>query len=127
MADADLPSFHRIIGWSAAMQALFRRGERVAPYDVSVLMQGESGTGEELVARAIQELSPRRDRPTQIVNCGGFSRELLSELFGHERGAFTGAVTRKAGLLAAAQGGTLFLAMRWRSDRRRARWRCCAF
>ena len=62
------------------------------------------------MARAIQELSPRRDRPGQIVNCGGFSRELLlSELFGHERGAFTGAVTRKAGLLAAAHGGTLFL------------------
>jgi two-component system, NtrC family, response regulator HupR/HoxA len=92
------------------MQALFRRLERVAPYDVSVLIQGESGTGKELVARAIQQLSPRRDRPSQIVNCGAFSRELLlSELFGHERGAFTGAVTRKAGLLTAAHGGTLFL------------------
>ncbi len=110
MADADLPSFRGIIGRSAAMQALFRRIERVAPIDVPVLIQGESGTGKELVAGAIQRLSARRDRPHQIVNCGAIPRELLfSELFGHERGAFTGAVGRKVGLLAVAAGGTLFL------------------
>jgi len=110
MVSAELPSFHGIIGRSAPMQALFRGIERFAPYHVPVLIQGESGTGKELVARAIHRLSPRRDRPPQIINSGGFSRELLlSELFGHERGAFTGAVTRKAGLLAAAHGGTLFL------------------
>lgn len=92
------------------MQALFRRIERVAPIDVSVLIQGESGTGKELVASAVHRLSGRRDRPLQTVNSGALSRELLlSELFGHERGAFTGAVTQKAGLLAAAHGGTLFL------------------
>ena len=92
------------------MQALFRRIERAAPIDVPVLIQGESGTGKELIASAVYRLSGRRDRPLQTVNSGALSRELLlSELFGHERGAFTGAVTQKAGLLAAAHGGTLFL------------------
>ncbi len=110
MADPDLRAFHGIIGRSPAMQTLFRRIERVAPHDVSVLIQGESGTGKELIARAVHRLSRRRERPLQTVNAGAFSRELLlSELFGHERGAFTGAVTRTAGLLAAAHGGTLFL------------------
>lgn len=92
------------------MQALFGQIGSVARHDVSVLIQGESGTGKELIARAVHRLSQRRDRPLQTVNAGAFSRELLlSELFGHERGAFTGAVTRTAGLLAAAHGGTLFL------------------
>jgi DNA-binding NtrC family response regulator len=110
MAGAGLPSFHGIIGRSAVMQTLFRQIGRVAPIDVPVLIQGESGTGKELVAGAIQQLSARRDRPHQIVNCGAIPRELLfSELFGHERGAFTGAVGRKVGLLAVAAGGTLFL------------------
>jgi DNA-binding NtrC family response regulator len=110
MAGGDLPSFHGIIGRSAAMQALFRRIERVAPIDVSVLIRGESGTGKELVAAAIQRLSVRRDRRFVPVNCGALPRELLlSELFGHERGAFTGAVGRTRGLLAAADAGTLFL------------------
>ncbi len=110
MAGADLPSFHGIIGRSAAMQTLFGQIGSVARHDVSVLIQGESGTGKELIARAVHRLSRRRDRPLQTVNAGAFSRELLlSELFGHERGAFTGAVTRTAGLLAAAHGGTLFL------------------
>jgi DNA-binding NtrC family response regulator len=110
MAAADRSSFHGIIGRSAAMQALFRRIERVAPIDVPVLIQGESGTGKELIASAVHRLSGRRDRPLQTVNSGALPRELLlSELFGHERGAFTGAVTQKAGLLAAAHGGTLFL------------------
>jgi two-component system response regulator HydG len=110
MVAEDLPSFHGLIGRSAAMQALYRRIEQVAPLDVPVLIQGESGTGKELVATAVQRLSARRDRRHQIVNCGAIPRELLfSELFGHEPGAFTGAVGRKVGLLAAAAGGTLFL------------------
>jgi two-component system response regulator HupR/HoxA len=110
MAGAGLPSFHGIISRSAAMHALFRRIEKIAPVDVPVLIQGESGTGKELIARAVHGLSRRQDRPLHTVNSGAFSRELLlSELFGHERGAFTGAVTRKAGLLAVAHGGTLFL------------------
>jgi len=110
MAGIDLPTFHGIIGRSAAMQLLFRRIERIAPIDVPVLILGESGTGKELVARAVQRLSPRRDRRFEIVNCGALPRELLlSELFGHERGAFTSAVVRKVGLLAVASAGTLFL------------------
>jgi DNA-binding NtrC family response regulator len=92
------------------MRALFHRIERVAPIDVPVLIIGESGTGKELVARAIQRLSTRAGSRFEIVNCGALTRELLlSELFGHERGAFTGAVVRKRGLLAVAHGGTVFL------------------
>jgi DNA-binding NtrC family response regulator len=110
MAGSDLPSFHGIIGRSAPMQTLFRQIEQVALIGVPVLIQGESGTGKELIARAIQQLSARQDRRYQVVNCGAIPRELLySELFGHERGAFTGAVGRRVGLLAAAAGGTLFL------------------
>ncbi len=110
MVGTEVPSFHGIIGQSAAMQRLFRWIERVARMDVPVLIQGESGTGKELVVRAIQRLSRRRDHPLKILNCGTLARELLlSELFGHERGAFTGAVIRKTGLAAEAHGGTLFL------------------
>ncbi len=104
------PSFQGLIGRSAAMRALFRRIERIAPIDVPVLIVGESGTGKELVARAIQQLSRRSSRRFETVNCATLTRELLlSELFGHERGAFTGAVAKKEGLLAVADGGTLFL------------------
>src|SRR5690349_20554891 len=110
MVGADLLSFQGIIGRSAAMRVLFQRIERVAPIDVPVLIQGETGTGKELVARAIQRLSSRRERRFEVVNCGALPRELLlSELFGHERGAFTSAVVRKVGLLAVANAGTLFL------------------
>ncbi len=110
MAQTDLQSFHGIIGRSAAMLALFRRIERVAPIDVPVLICGETGTGKELVARAIQQLSAQSGRRFETVNCGALTRELLlSELFGHERGAFTGAVARKPGLLVAADRGTVFL------------------
>jgi transcriptional regulator with GAF, ATPase, and Fis domain len=99
-----------MIGRSAMMRALFRRIERVAPIDVPVLILGESGTGKELVARAIQQLSARNTRKFETVNCAALTRDLLlSELFGHERGAFTGAVAHKAGLLALADGGTAFL------------------
>jgi DNA-binding NtrC family response regulator len=110
MAGPELPSFHGIIGRSAPMRELFRLIERVAPLPVPVLIRGESGTGKDLVARAIQRLGARSHRPFEIINCADLTRELLrSELFGHERSAFSGAVTRKAGILAAAHGGTLFL------------------
>lgn len=110
MAQADLPSFHGIIGRSPAMLALFRRIGRVALFDVPVLIRGETGTGKEIVTRAIWQLGARRDRRFETVNAGALNRELLiSGLFGHERGAFTGAVARKPGLLALADGGTVFL------------------
>ncbi len=109
MAGSDLPSFHGIIGRSAAMQALFDRIAQVAPLRVPVLIQGESGTGKELVATAIQQLSARSARPFERVNCADFTPELLrSELFGHERGAFSGAITKKVGLLSVVDGGTVF-------------------
>ncbi len=92
------------------MQALFAEIERFAPVDVPILIRGESGTGKELVAKAIQLLSRRRERPFETLNCADLTRELLrSELFGHERGAFTGAVSRTAGLVARLDGGTLLM------------------
>jgi DNA-binding NtrC family response regulator len=103
-------SFHGIIGRSAAMRALFAEIELFASVDVPILIRGESGTGKELVAKAIQRLSGRRERPFEMLNCADLTRELLrSELFGHERGAFTGAVSRTAGLVARLHGGTLFM------------------
>ena len=110
MAGADLPSFHGIIGRSVAMQALFAEVAHFAPVDVPILIRGESGTGKELVAKAVQRLSRRRERPFETLNCADLTRELLrSELFGHERGAFTGAVSRSAGLVARLNGGTLLM------------------
>jgi two-component system response regulator HydG len=110
MPPSDVASFHGLIGRSAPMQALFSMITRVAAIDRPVLILGETGTGKELVAKAIQRLSRRRERQFEKVNCGTLTRELLlSELFGHERGAFTGAVTRKDGILAIADGGTVFL------------------
>jgi two-component system response regulator HydG len=110
MPRAELPSFCGIIGRSPAMRALFRRIERVAPFDVPVLIRGERGTGKELIADAIQRASRRQGPPYVKVNCAALPSDLLaSELFGHERGAFTGAIQRRPGLLAAAGGGTLFL------------------
>ena len=92
------------------MRLVFTRIERVAPLDVPVLILGESGTGKELVAAAIHQLSGRRAARFEAINCGGLTPELLrSELFGHERGAFTGAVERHPGLLTTAHGGTVFL------------------
>jgi DNA-binding NtrC family response regulator len=109
MAGAGLPSFHGIIGWSAAMQALFREMEAFAASDLPVLIRGESGTGKELVAAAVQRLSVRRALGFRTINCADFTPDLLrSELFGHERGAFTGAVGKK-GLLIELDGGTVFL------------------
>jgi two-component system response regulator PilR (NtrC family) len=104
--------FHldRMVGKSPPMQRLFELLKKVAPARTSVLISGESGTGKEMVARALHTLSPRHDRPFVAVNCGAIPETLLeSELFGHVRGAFTGAVADKPGLFASADQGTLFL------------------
>ncbi|NWL21248.1 sigma-54 interaction domain-containing protein [Pseudomonas umsongensis] len=91
-------------------QALLAHLQQVAPSDASVLIIGETGTGKELVARHIHNLSARRNRPFVAVNCGAFSESLVeAELFGHEKGAFTGALSAKAGWFEEADGGTLFL------------------
>jgi DNA-binding NtrC family response regulator len=91
-------------------QALLAHIEQVAPSDASVLIIGETGTGKELVARHVHNLSSRRHQPFVAVNCGAFSESLVeAELFGHEKGAFTGALTAKAGWFEEANGGTLFL------------------
>lgn len=101
---------HGLVGESAALARLLAFIERVAPVDSTVLLRGESGTGKELAARALHRGSPRTDGPFVAINCATLSETLLeSELFGHERGAFTGAVARKIGKLEAADGGTLFL------------------
>ena len=91
-------------------QALLDHIQQVAPSEASVLIIGETGTGKELVARHIHNLSARRNRPFVAVNCGAFSESLVeAELFGHEKGAFTGALSAKAGWFEEADGGTLFL------------------
>jgi DNA-binding NtrC family response regulator len=100
----------RLIGSGAAMRAVFETIQKVAETDLTVLIRGESGTGKELVAQALHENSPRRERPFVAVNCAAISSELVeSELFGHEKGAFTGADARRAGRFEAANGGTIFL------------------
>lgn len=97
-------------GPSAAWQKLKAQIAHVAPANAPVLMQGETGSGKEVVARLLHDLSKRAGGPFIGINCGAVSRELLeSELFGHEKGAYTGAVSTKIGLIAAAEGGTLFL------------------
>ena len=102
--------FHGIIGTSAPMQQLFETIRRVANSDLSVLIVGESGTGKELVARAIHRESTRRDGAFVAINCGAIPENLLeSELFGHERGAFTGAHMQRKGRIESAQGGSLLL------------------
>ncbi len=99
-----------IIGSCAAMQSLYGKIRKVAPTDSNVLIQGESGTGKELVARALHNLSKRARAPLISVNCAAIPESLIeSELFGHEKGAFTGASAGRAGLVEAADGGTLFL------------------
>ncbi|MDH2201076.1 sigma-54-dependent transcriptional regulator [Ectopseudomonas oleovorans] len=99
-----------IIGSCAAMQELYSKIRKVAPTDSNVLVQGESGTGKELVARALHNLSKRAKAPLISVNCAAIPETLIeSELFGHEKGAFTGASAGRAGLVEAADGGTLFL------------------
>ncbi len=106
----EAPEFADIIYRSEAMARVIERARRVAPRSVPVLIQGESGTGKELLARAIHRASPRRDRPFLAVNCGAIPAELAeSELFGYEKGAFTGAGRARAGYFEAADCGTLFL------------------
>jgi transcriptional regulator with GAF, ATPase, and Fis domain len=103
-------AFRDIVGNSASLQELLRQVKIVAGTDAGVLLQGETGTGKELVARAIHRLSPRADRKFVSVNCTAIPTELLeSELFGHEKGAFTGAINRRVGRLEIADGGTLLL------------------
>ncbi|MCC6930843.1 MAG: sigma-54-dependent Fis family transcriptional regulator [Gemmatimonadaceae bacterium] len=107
---ADLGLAGEMIGGSAAMQGMRALIERIAPTDARVLISGESGTGKELVAAAIHAGSPRRDRPFVRVNCAAIPRDLVeSEMFGHERGAFTGATERRIGRFELAHRGTLFL------------------
>src|ERR1700739_2451515 len=102
--------FQDIVGRSAALQRALREVEVVAPTDSGVLILGETGTGKEVGARAIHNLSARRDRPLIKLNCAAIPSGLLeSELFGHERGAFTGALMRKPGRFEVADKGTLFL------------------
>jgi len=102
--------FEGIVGRSPALQRTLRQVEVVAPTDSGVLIQGETGTGKELIAQAIHNRSPRRDRPFVKVNCAAIPSGLLeSELFGHEKGAFTGAVMRKPGRFEVADKGTIFL------------------
>ena len=103
-------NFGDMIGTCTEMQAVFQMVGKAAPTDSAVLIYGESGTGKELVARAIHQKSPRRDGPFVRVNCGALPKDLVeSELFGHEKGAFTGAVRRKRGRFELADGGTVFL------------------
>ena len=102
--------FEEMVGHAPALQRVLGRVEQVAPTDSTVLITGETGTGKELVARAIHNHSRRRDRPLVSVNCGAISPGLVeSELFGHEKGAFTGALGRKIGRFELADGGTIFL------------------
>ena len=111
--DADVATrfeFHGMIGRSPAMQELFDLIRRLAPHVRTVLVSGETGTGKELVSKALHTLGPRRDRQFITVNCSAVVETLFeSELFGHVRGAFTGATETKIGLFEHAAGGTLFL------------------
>jgi formate hydrogenlyase transcriptional activator len=102
--------FDQIVGSSTALESVLTEVERVAPTDSTVLVLGETGTGKELIARAIHNISPRCGRPFVKLNCAAIPFDLLeSELFGHEKGAFTGAVAQKAGRFEMADTGTLFL------------------
>ena len=117
MADAlnvpspdQIESYHGIVGRSDAFKAVINTVEKISKTDTSVLIQGETGTGKSLVARAIHECSARSDKPFCVINLGAFPESLVeSELFGHQKGAFTGADTDRPGALARAAGGTLLL------------------
>lgn len=108
--EEGLPAFMGLVGQSPRMQKVFETIRKVAATDSSVLITGESGTGKELIARAIHHLSARRNGPLVVINCGAIPGELLeSELFGHEKGAFTGAHRTRMGRFEMADGGTIFL------------------
>src|SRR5690349_17638223 len=99
-----------MVGRSASMREIFGLIERIAPTDATVLIEGETGTGKDMVARTIHQLSPRRDAPFIVVDCGAVAGTLIeSELFGHEKGSFTGAVNARQGAFELASGGTVFL------------------
>jgi transcriptional regulator with GAF, ATPase, and Fis domain len=103
-------NFEELIGQSAALQAVLDKVRSVAPTDASVLITGETGTGKELIARAIHSASKRRDKRLIKINCAAFPAGLVeSELFGHEKGAFTGAIARRSGRFELADGGVIFL------------------
>ena len=107
---SDATRFGEVVGPSLAMRSVFGVLERIAPTDATVLIEGETGTGKDLLARSIHTESPRKANPFVVVDCGAVSYSLIeSELFGHERGAFTGAVTARAGAFETAGRGTLFL------------------
>jgi transcriptional regulator with GAF, ATPase, and Fis domain len=102
--------FDSVIGTSVKMREIFATLEKVAPSDLTVMLTGETGTGKELVARSIHNMSTRRQKPFVVLDCGAIPRELIeSTLFGHEKGAFTGAVGQHKGCFEQAQGGTIFL------------------
>ena len=102
--------YSHLIGEHPLIQKITQLVRKVATTDATILIMGESGTGKELIARAVHALSPRVDRPFIPVNCGAIPAELLeSEMFGHERGAFTGAIGQRAGMFQLANGGTIFL------------------
>jgi two-component system response regulator HydG len=106
----QLPGAHGLVGSSSAMRAVYRMIDKTATVDATVLVTGPSGTGKELVARAIHAAGPRSERPFVPINCGAIPAELFeSEVFGHNRGAFTGAVEHHPGLLLVADGGTILL------------------
>ncbi|HEY2902140.1 MAG TPA: sigma-54 factor interaction domain-containing protein, partial [Polyangia bacterium] len=110
MRESKSEALTAIVGGSTELEAVLARAAAVAPTSVPVLVTGESGTGKELLARALHELGPNPRGPFVAVNCGALARELAeSELFGHERGAFTGAAGRRAGWFEEAAGGTLVL------------------
>jgi transcriptional regulator with PAS, ATPase and Fis domain len=106
----DSGCFNTIVGISPAIKNLYSLIRKIAVVDCNVLLEGASGTGKALVAQSIHRFSPRKDHPFVSFNCGGFTEELISsELFGYEKGAFTGATATKIGLLESAGGGTVFL------------------
>ncbi|MGC8773930.1 MAG: sigma 54-interacting transcriptional regulator [Chlorobaculum sp.] len=106
----EVHNFEEIVGQSAPLAEVLRRVSQVAPTDATVLIEGETGTGKELIARAIHNLSPRKERVLVRVNCAALPASLIeSELFGHEKGSFTGAVERRIGKFELADGGTIFL------------------
>ena len=108
--DPHQRKFEQVVGNSPALEAVFAQVEQVAPTDSTVLIQGETGTGKELIARAIHNISARCGRPFVRLNCAAIPFDLLeSELFGHEKGAFTGAIAQKVGRFELADKGTLFL------------------
>ena len=110
LSDTPAPVKNRFIGKSLVMKELYKRIDKVSRTDATVLILGESGTGKELAARSIHDKSSRKDAPMIAVNCAAIPENLIeSELFGHEKGAFTGATSQKVGLIEAANGGTLFL------------------